>query len=214
MSWKERGKWLGWLMNQEDHTEKAAIKQAQEIRLWEGREIFKGELKTLSPKVKKVCEQFSINVGGTLNAHEESFQIMLKARDEGGWFHSIEVHLNACFGFWTNIVTIKVGTQFYSDTFLTNLQEGKLFSQVYTNSYPRNVQNCKEWGSPYNPQHGFYREKYPYTFFNSDGKVHSEVSSFLFYLIPAEDFTEFRLMSLLEIFCEEALKRDAKKHLL
>lgn len=201
MSWKEIGKWLGWLMNQEDYTEEATIKQAEEMRHYEGREIFNGEVKTLSPRVKKVCEQFTSNLGGWLDAHDTLFVIWVKERNAKEQRRSIvEVHLNACLGFWTSI-GISVGTRFYTDSFLTNLREGKLNTLVWDHYFLQNVQRCKGW-SPYNPSPGFYELW--------DGAP--VPTNFVFYLIPAEDFTEYRLMSLLEIFAEEALKKAARQH--
>ena len=203
MSWKERGKWLGWLMNQKDYTEEATIKQAEEMRLHEGREIYNGKVKTLSPRVRKVCEQFSRNLGGWLDAHDTLFVVWVKERNAKDQHRSIvEVHLNACSDFWTSI-GISVGTRFYTESFLTNLREGKLNdleTRHYPHSYFRDVPKCK--GYSFSGVPGFYER----------WEGAPKAANFVFYLIPAEDFTEYRLMSLLEIFGEEALKKEAKQH--
>lgn len=203
MSWKERGKWLGWLINQEDYTEETTIKQAEEMRGYEGREIFNGEVKTLSPKLKKVCEQFTSNLGGWLGAHDTLFVIWVKERNAEDQRRSIvEVRLEACLSFWTSI-GISVGTRFYTDSFLTNLQKGKLNdlnTRHYPHSYFTDVPKCK--GYDYRGVPGFYERL--------EGAP--KAADFVFYLLPAEDFTEYRLMSLLEIFGEEALKKEARQH--
>jgi len=203
VSWKEIGKWLGWLMNQEDYTEETTIKQAEELRINESRGVFLGEVKRLSPRIKEVCGQFASNLGGWLDAHDTLFVIWVKERNSKDQRCSIvEVRLEACLSFWTS-VGISVGTRFYSNSFLTNLQKGKLNdlnTRHYPYSYFKDVPKCK--GYDYHGVPGFYElwEGAP------------KAANFVFYLLPAEDFTEYRLMSLLEIFGEEALKKEARQH--